>query len=203
MIKITQTDYIDFISRSGMSKLSKVKSIFSRPDYHPSFDFYKKLREEFVNYIKGDRIKNDLYIFLTHQIQKKQTRFEPLINGYLKFLGRKKAEWFEPPTATWIYKDLNIKMNPELGVVLNGEKYIIKLYFKDSPLEKGDIAILLEMMESTLSTGIFTGYKCALLDIERSKLRYFKKKVPSVTALIEGEAESFIRIWQDLEKKSA
>jgi hypothetical protein len=94
-------------------------------------------------------------------------------------------------------------MNPELGIILNDERYIVKLYFKDTPLYKGDITILLQMMENTLSVGLFKGYKCALLDVERSKLHYSKEQQPSISALVEGEAESFIRIWQELEKKSA
>lgn len=129
---ITQTDYIDFISKSGLGKLSKVKSIFNRPGYHPSFDFYKKLREEFVSFTKLRKSKEELYSFVSLQHLKKQTRFELLVHGYLKFLGRKKAEWIDPPTSLWTYKDLIIKINPELAVILNGEKYIINSTLKNS-----------------------------------------------------------------------
>lgn len=202
-IKITQTDYIDFISRSGLAKLSKVKSIFNRPNYHPSFDFYKKIREEFVLHMRLKKSKSDLYHFLGLQPQKKQIRFERLIRGYLKFLGRKNAEWIDPPTNFWNYKDLSIKINPELALTLNGEKYIVKLYFKETPLNKNNIKILLWMMESTLSTGIFSGYKCALLDVERGKLHYPKERDSTVKALLEAEAESFIKLWSSLEKQSA
>jgi hypothetical protein len=200
---IYQTDYIDFLDRTTLSKFSKVKSIFNRPEYHPAFDFYKNIREEFVDYVKLKKDKNDLYDFLNYQHQRKHARFEVLINGYLKFLGRKNAEFFDPPTGFWQHKDLSIKLNPEMGININGERYIVKMYFKDIPLSKSSVNVLLWMMEGCLSTGIYTGYKCALLDVERSKLHYFKKPHPPIDALLEGESESFIRMWQSLEKKSA
>lgn len=90
-----------------------------------------------------------------------------------------------------------------MGISINGEKYIVKMYFKDTPLEKSSIDVLLWMMGSTVSTGIYAGYKCALLDVERSKLHYFKKPQPAINALLEGEAESFITMWQSLDQKSA
>jgi hypothetical protein len=204
MIKITQTDYIDFISRSGISKLSKVKSIHNRADYHPSHDFYKPLRDEIVETIKNNKNKKSLYEFLSDLSgSPRYSRYEHLIDGYSKFVGRKQIEWFEPPSATWNYKNLSIKMNPELGLIFNGTKYIVKMYFKDTPLEKGDREILLWMMERTLCSGIYSGYKCGLLDIERSKLHCTKDPRPSIEALVEGEAESFIKIWESFERKSA
>lgn len=201
MIRITQSDYIDFISKSGLPKLTKVRALFNRPEYHPSLDFYRRLREEFVNHIKQRKNKSELFKFLADQNSKKQSRFELLINGYLRFLGKKAVEGFEPPISYWSYKDLSIKMNPDIGLLLNEEKFIIKLYFKDTPLSKGQIDILLWMMNSTLCSGIYSGYKCALLDVERSKLHYKISEQP-INALIEGEAESFIKMWHSLEKSA-
>ncbi len=204
MIKITQTDYIDFLSKSGISKSSKVKAIFNRADYHPSNDFYKSIREEIIDHLKNQKTKNDLYNFLDGmRHSKKYSRFHPLVEGYIKFIGRKKFEWIDPPSASWTYKHLSIKMNPELGIKLGDQKYIVKLYFKEQALEKNDVKVLLWMMEQTLCQGLFKGYKCALLDVERSKLRYFKKLESPMQALIEGEAECFIKLWESLEKKSA
>lgn len=204
MIKITQTDYIDFLSRSGTSKSSKVREIFNRSEYHPSNDFYKSIREEIVDHLKNQRSKSEIYDFLDRmKHSRKLSRFLSLVNGYLKFIGRKKIQWIDPPNECWNYKDLRVKINPEIGLSLAGEKYLIKLYFKETPLEKKDVKVLLWMMEETLCQGIFKGYKCALLDVERSKLRYFKKSESPLSALIEGEAECFLKLWQSFERKSA
>lgn len=93
MISISQTDYIDFLSRSGVSKFSKVKSLFNRSDYHPAFDFYKNLRDALVAFSKKEKDRAELYSFITTQNPKKQNRFGILLDGYFRFLGRKKAEF--------------------------------------------------------------------------------------------------------------
>jgi hypothetical protein len=201
---ITQTDYIDFLSKSGTSKSTKVKAIYNRPDYHPAFDFYKSLRDEIVDNLRGKKNQESIQNCLGQICNpKKNSRYMPLIDGYLKFIGRRNFDWFTPPTAIWTYKQLNIKMNPEIGIGKGSDRYIVKLYFKENALENKDIKVLLWMMEETLCQGIFKGYKCALLDVERGKLRYFKKKESSISALIEGEAECFIKLWESFEKKSA
>jgi hypothetical protein len=203
-MKISLSDYIDFISKSGLQRLTKVNGLLGRPSYHPSTDFYKSIREEIVEQLKEGGGKDQLNTFLeafTHS--KKYSRFQPLVKGYLKFLGKKKIEWFKPPVSHWNYKSLSVRMNPELGIGFDDQKYIIKLYFKSVPLQKTDVEILLWMMNQTLANGIFSGYKCALLDVERSKLHYQNKFASPISALIEGEAESFIKIWEGLERKSA
>jgi hypothetical protein len=124
-------------------------------------------------------------------------------NEAIKFLGRKKTEWFQPPSTIWCYKELKVKMNPELGIILNNDKYIIKLYFKDTPIEKRYVDVLLWMMEQTLCDGIYKGYKCALLDVERSKLHYQKVTEPGLATILESEADYLLNLWNSLEKKSA
>jgi hypothetical protein len=201
---ITQTDYIDFLSKSGTSKSTKVKTIYTRPAYHPAFDFYRDLRAEIIENLKEKKKKHSVNEFLDQvKNSKKFSRYLPLMNGYLKFLGRKNFEWFSPPSASWIYKQLTIKMNPEIGISYGQEKFIVKLYFKETSLHNSDIKVLLWMMDSTLCQGIYNGYKCALLDVERGQLKYFKKKENMIPALIEGEAECFIKLWESLERKSA
>lgn len=204
MINITQTDYIDFISKSGISKLTKVKALVNRPEYHPSFDFYKKLRDEIIDTLKLGKKKTDL-LNLVSQVpdRKKHQRYQHLIERFTRFLGRKKIQWFNPPSTAWSYKDLGIKMNPELGLDINGEKFIIKLYFKDTPLKKKDIKVLLWMMTQSLCEGIFKGYKCALLDIEKGKIFEYEEDESSIISLVEGEADYFIRLWNDLIRRSA
>jgi hypothetical protein len=94
-------------------------------------------------------------------------------------------------------------MNPELGLDLNGEKFIIKLYFKDTSLQRKDIKVLLWMMNQSLSKGIFSGYKCALLDVEKGKIFPFVEDDIELNALVEGEAEYFLKLWHQLDKKYA
>jgi hypothetical protein len=204
IIRISQTDYIDYLNKSGRSKTSKVKSIFNRPEYHPAFDFYKKVREEIIESLKENKTKIDFGLFLDqNKSSKKYSRFESLVRGYLKFLGRKKFQWFDPPSATWKYKNLYVRMNPEMGIQIGDGNYIVKLYFKEIPLENKDLEVSLSMMNQTLCQGIYHGYQCAILDVERGKLMHSNSHGRDIIPLMEGEGECFIKLWENFEKKSA
>jgi hypothetical protein len=43
MPSISLTDFVDFVVATGTSKLTKVRQIKRRPQYHPAFDHWKSL----------------------------------------------------------------------------------------------------------------------------------------------------------------
>ena len=62
---------------------------------------------------------------------REKVNYPDVINGYKKFLGRKKLIWFQPPFKVWKIGELEIRLNPELGLEYNNQFYVMKLYFKD------------------------------------------------------------------------
>lgn len=205
MAHISQTDFLYFDTKSGMNRIAPVRQIFNREEYNPAFDFYKKIREELVNYIKLGKSKEELFKFLNElPDSRKYPNYLNVVKGYLSLLGRKNVSWFEPPTSDWTYKDLVVRMNPELGLQVNNEKYIVKLYFKDEPIKRNVALVHLRLMQKTLCTGIFSSCKGVVLDLKNRKWHLppveFK---PFIDSVIEAEAESFLTIWSALERKSA
>jgi len=94
-ISISLTDFIDFVNKSGTSKLTKVKQVKGRNAYHPASDFYKILREEIVNIHKNDGDKKKLDELIGNLTDEKKKKNYPFsISGYKKFWGKKKIEWF-------------------------------------------------------------------------------------------------------------
>src|SRR5690606_19223941 len=149
--------------------------------------------------------KKELFDFLDDlPDSKKYPKFLPLIKGYLSLIGRKKPLWFKPPQKIWTYKSLDVRINPELGFDINGEKFIIKLYFKEEPIGKKNALLNLRLMQKTLCTGIYTGYQCVILDLRNKKQHQLPNNFDiSIDALLEGEAESFLKIWSSFDRKSA
>ncbi len=47
-IKISLTDFIDFINKKGGPKQTLVRQIKTRDDYAPHKDFYKELRDRII-----------------------------------------------------------------------------------------------------------------------------------------------------------
>ena len=65
---------------------------------------------------------------------KKLHRYQLAAEAYKKWTKKNQLEWFQPPHGVWSYQDLKVRVNPELGIRLEGVPYVVKLYFKNEPL---------------------------------------------------------------------
>ncbi|MGL2965875.1 hypothetical protein [Flavobacterium sp. XGLA_31] len=198
-IVISITDFIGFVNKSGGSKMTKVKQLKSRDMYHPSKDFYKLLREEIVElHQKGNQVK-----FLEHLLDrltdiKKRNNYPVVIEGYKKFIGRKKIIWFEPPSKHWLIGDLDVKINPELGLRFGTKAVVIKLYLSADKITKDKVMQILSLMESELRSEVDEEVVFGILDVKTGKLFENANKDVSYLPLLEGEARSFEIIWKGI-----
>lgn len=198
MLEISLTEFVDFVIKSGTPKLTQVRSIKRQHEagYEPSHDYYRKLRDGIVEFHQQGRDKKYLDRLSAGIVDKNKSNTYPqLVNAYKKFLGRKQVDWFEPAKASWSHGALRVRVNPELGLSLNGDDHLVKLYFKDLKLTKDRIAIISHMMMSTVGASA-DGLRVALLDVRNSKIHVFDALDPSLAPLLEGEALSFYRIYQ-------
>jgi len=196
-IEISLTDFVDFVSKSGGSKLTKVKQIKNRDDYHPATDFYKALREGIIAVHRKDGSKaelNDLMNGLTDE--KKIKNYPDAIAGYKKFWGNKKFTWFQPPAKHWKNGDVDIKINPELGLEYEDKFIVIKLYMKAEKLTKDRVTQILSLLESQLRKRVEPEVLFCVLDVKNAKLFINESKDSSFLPLLEGEVRSFETIWK-------
>lgn len=201
MVNISLTDFIDYVSKVGTSRYTLVNQIHSRDEYHPAFDFWKILRDGIIEFHELNKDKSELDTILIDLSDKKKIkRYPALIESYKSFIGRKKIDWFDPPSKEWKTNDLQVKLNPELGLKINGKIYVIKLYFKTEKLSQMKADLILLLMNARLKKGDFKDATFAILDVERNKL-FDKTKLNKVhIPLLEGEALSFMNIWNSLEE---
>lgn len=198
-IEISLTDFVDFVCKTGSSKMTKVKQVKERDDYSPATDFYKGLREGIIENHQSDGDKKGLKQILERiKDGKKITHYGEAVKGYEKFWGRKTIKWFSPPSTHWMIGDLDIRVNPELGLEIDGEFYIVKLYLKSDKLSKDRISQILTLMESQLREYTEEEVTMAILDVKNSKLHVFAPSGLSLLPLLEGEAKSFETIWKGL-----
>ncbi|MCE5254499.1 MAG: hypothetical protein LLG45_09920 [Actinomycetia bacterium] len=199
MPRISLTDFVDIVSKSGTPKANKVAQIKNRPEYGPALDFYKPIREFIV-----DNHKRSLPKFATPAAlacvgdPKKKTNYEAVAEGYRKWWGNKTLEWFEPPVATFSAHGVDVVVNPELGLVVNGRPLVIKLYFKADPLSKARIDVVTHMMEETLRPGLSGGETMAVLDVRRAKLISPTVAIPRLTAALNAELAYVAALWESV-----
>lgn len=205
-VEISLTEFMDFVLKSGPAKLTKVKNVIkmrSNP-YEPFMDFYKPIRSEIIELHRRGKKKEDLRNLLEELKDDKKINIYPaLVDGYIRFLGRKEIGWFEPPSKKWIKDELSIAINPELGLEIKGINYVVKLYFKQEPLDKRHADIILTMMKSSLDISGIENSKLAVLDVARGKSFLSDGLKNDLMPLVEGEALSFLSMWNNLFNEAA
>jgi hypothetical protein len=196
MPRISLTDFVDFVATAGTQKLTKVRTVKNRPKYLPAFDYWRALREGIKEFHrKGARNKGDLdRVASGVSDPTKHARYMAVLQEYKRFLGRKKIAWFDPPSLDWSYDGLIVRINPELGLRIDGVSYVVKLYFKKETLSRNRVAVVLDMMNAALA-GKGEDMRVAVLDVPAGKLITASGPSPQINALLESEAASFLQLW--------
>jgi hypothetical protein len=197
--KMSLTEFIDVVLKTGTTKITKIRQIKNKPEYEPATDFYRSLRMYVIDFHQKmlyDQ-KKKTAVDLT-QDPKKYEHFSILLNGYWKFLGKKKPKWFTPITKKVIIQTIEIAINPELGLMFNDDKYLIKMYMKTEDISKQKVDIALGMMEKYLRPSLSSDTKIAILDVRKSKLFEYRKEMPELNAAIQAECAYISSIWEQL-----
>ena len=196
MPEISLTDLVDIVSRSGTPKANKVAQVKARPDYEPAFDFYKALRDRIVEVHKAGGQKSALNAFMGSITDpKKQTNYPSALNGYKKWWGQKQLSWFTPPRTGYTKHGVEVIINPELGLDVNGARYLVKMYFKNDPLSKLRIDVITRLMEGTLRGACQANEVMAVLDVRQAKLFSFQGNTGASMAIIDAELAYVANLW--------
>ena len=173
MSQLSLTDFVDIVSASGTPKATKVRQLKKRPGYDPAADFYKRIREDIVEAHQNGEGKEYIDRTLTGLTdQKKITAYPLIVDGYKKWWGRKSFVWFDPPNMIYSKHGVDVAVNPELGLEIDGTPHLIKLYFKANPLAKNRVDIITHLMAITTSRSCPSPSTTVMsvLDVRRAKL---------------------------------
>ncbi|HUV85521.1 MAG TPA: hypothetical protein VMX79_00230 [bacterium] len=198
-VEISMTTFINYVISSGTAKITKVRDAKKQygQKYDPRADFWKGLRDRIEGMHKNGEPKSVLDSFLdTLSDAKKKELYDNNVQGYKRWLGRKKVLWIGPKRGTWAQGGLRIRVNPEIGVNVNGNDHIIKLWFKAEQLSKNRIDLILYLLDK--KTKLNPATVVGVLDVQRAYLIKATRRIPNIEALLRAEALSFLEIWKDL-----
>lgn len=199
-IRISLTDFVDFAISTGTPKLTKVAQVMARGEYSPATDFWKPLRHGICEFHRGGKHDKKILDKAVADLSdaKKVSRYGDCVRGYKKCLGNKSVTWFDPPTGLWTHARLSIKINPELGLILDGSPVVAKLYFKAEPLSKRRIDVVTLLLSRALAGNVRTGTEFGIIDVQRGRLFSAPAGDVRLLPLLMGEAASFKTIWDSL-----
>lgn len=199
MPRISLTDFVDIVSSGGTPKANKVSQIKNRLPYNPAFDFYKPLRDRIIEVHNIGETKEYLKSLMPLiSDRKKLTAYPAVIDGYLSWWGKKKFSWFNPPNDLFSFHGIDVSVNPELGLYINGDPYLIKLYFKAERLTKNRVDVIHHLMGSVLAPVSPNGTTMAVLEIRQSKLYAPTIQIPNLTAVLGAELAYISALWANV-----
>lgn len=201
MDHVSLTYFVDFAMKSGMPKLAVVRDFKEREEYEPVADFYKLVREAMMQAHKEAQPKKFLDRFYASvKDEKRRKVYLDVLRGYKRFLGRKSIGFFEPPQSLWKIGDLELHINPELGILIDDVPHVIKLYFKEGRLVNNRVASVVHVMNLALRAASPDGV-IGILDVRHSRFLGPNIVHPNVNALLEGEAAAFCAMFNALESR--
>ncbi|CAN7436511.1 hypothetical protein [Acidovorax sp. Leaf78] len=199
MYGISLTDLVDIVSKSGSPKATKVNQIKNRKAYHPATDFYKPLRDGLIK-IHKEGLERSFLVNIRSAIRdpKKVANYNNALNGYSKWWGKKNIFWFDPPKNTYGNSGVDVSINPELGLVIDDQRYIIKLYLKDEPLSKLRIDLATVLMEVALRDLCKEGDIIGVLDVRQGKFFRVTAPIAQTKSMVDAELAYVASLWPNI-----
>ncbi|MBB3840276.1 hypothetical protein FHS57_004296 [Runella defluvii] len=196
-IKISQSDLLDFAMTSGVAQQTKVRAVKCRPEYDPKNDYWKRLRDRITKMHSREEPLTVLDELCTLVPDSKKANYTRAVEVYKRFLRGKTIEWFKPIHRIWRHGELEVSINPELGLVINGTPHVIKLYFREEKLSKDKTAGIIQLMETTLEGYHPEETVYSVLDVPNNKL-LTKNQKHDLMPLIRAHALAFVQIYHEL-----
>jgi len=193
MESISLSYFVDFVLTSGTGRLTSVKQLKEGRDERFS-DFYRPVREAVVDMHQKGLDTAALDDLLTSLVDPREKRIFPkIVGGYKKFLRQGRMTWFEPPSRDYSLGPLSVRVNPELGLLIDGRPHAIKLYFRGDPLSPQRTLFVNQLLANAMAT-TWPGTVFAVLDVRRAKLYPYRPK-SEVGLLLSAEAASLSQLY--------
>lgn len=202
--KISLTQLVDVIARKGRNKAKMVFSIQRKlaEPYDPKKDHYRALRRA----LQDAHGQSDPKGYLDNFVQTvtepvRARRYASLVRAYKRWIGRKKIDQFDLLPVVYEHKGFAVRVNPELGLMIDDEPHVLKLYMKDQPLRREDAEVIAALMRHVYRD---ESTRYAVLDVQNAKLHSFDPGGIQVTiAMVDAELAYIAQLWQEPFQKAA
>lgn len=201
-INISLTQFLGYSTKvSTSAKIKAVRDIKNSPDYHPAFDYWKPLRDEIKRLHENNLPIENLKDLLTRINEKKAKNFSGAINTYIHFVKKNEVSYFPVGKSYWkLTDDLFVGSSPELGLIVNGKKLYVKIFYKkksaDTKLTKRNIQSTLTLMQlADRDFEMEPDSNFAILNLQNGKLIEASPLQSESILELELDAETFVNTW--------
>lgn len=200
-IKISMTEFVNFVNSSGMAKMTIVanaKMKHEQEDGNP-YDYWKDFKDEIKKQLKRGGKKEDLQEIVEHMREEVRDNYNEMIAGFTKFWKPTRMKWLNPIKRMAHIGGVKMIINPEIGIEWQDKKYMIKLFLKaNESLDKRHADIVLALMECELREKVDDDVEFAILDVKRGKLFTHVNDNPRLLVLLKSEGREFSDMWREI-----
>lgn len=200
-IKVSLTQFLDFTLKGSAAKTTFVKNLKSQPEYQPIFDYWKQLRETVIKFHQNE-LPFECFETLVQTVdQKKKQNYIDVIKQYKKFIKNKDISWFDPGKSLWISDDLIVRSSPELGLFINDEPHLIKLFFKGKRerIDKYNINSTLTLLNESTFSNEHNDVNYTVLNIQKNRMFTNNSINHEHLIALESEANQLCYIWNKID----
>jgi hypothetical protein len=200
-VSVGLTQFIDFTIKGSAAKTNMVRKIKYQHEYHPSFDYWKQLRDAIIAFHEQN-LGFDYFEKLVQNVDdRKKSNYIAMIKQYQKFLKGKDVSWFHPGKATWVSNELLVRSSPELGLIINDEPHLIKLYFKgkSEKIDRRNISTTLTLLNTSIYEENHSPYiSRSVLNLNKNRLFADNTVNQDKLIALQSEAAQFMFIWNNI-----
>ena len=204
-VKISLTQFLTFNAKvSTSAKITYVSSIKRQTDYSPAFDYWKGLRDAIKDCFKYQKPVDSLLEYSSSVRPDKVSNYEKATKKLLSFTKGHTIRYFDVPHAIWTSESgsLQVTASPELGLDIDGKRYLVKIYYKkpdgNTKVVKRNIGSTLMLMQLARLSDPIDNAKSAVLNLQNGRL-YSNSNVSKKDQLeLKVDADSFVNIYDSI-----
>jgi len=172
-------------------------------DYDPRIDHWKRFRDTAVRAHAQPAERVRLFDKLGNELpDNKRSSYPKAIAGYKKWWGRKDITIIERPTAVlWGPHLTKIRVNPELVLAVNGDPFVVKLYFSkgENSMNRRNADLITHLLDTThgeLGTPL-------VIDVKKGQPFEGRNTKEDVQMALTAQSAAFSSFWKALEQGRA
>jgi hypothetical protein len=191
--------FATFVTAPPAGRIAAVTGLKHQPDYDPAIDWWKRLRDFIPRNHRANGTKADIDSFVDGVTGRKEPSYRARAEAYKDWWGPRNIRWVGGSPLPWTSGNVEVSVNPELFISVDGVRHVVKLYFKGSERLTADRAnVVLRLMELKYRGGATPDGRpvCGVLDLVQEEFHVPTSSLAYLDPLLTGEAAAFSSVWR-------
>lgn len=191
-------------STNERTRRSIVRRTYRTSDatYDVRTDFYKRAREALKRLRGVDPDLSELQVVASAASEKRRAHYRRVLGGFALWAEQRQLEFFLAPRGAWAEGDIEVPINPELGLIIDGIRHLVKLNFNQSALSEREVAVVHDLMHTVFGRSVPSGTRMSVLDLATGRLYTSDRPSRLASTRLSRQAAAIARLLAEVEAES-